>query len=105
MKKENSVNLKAGDVPGRLTRARAAAFRASGQLPPLKGVSQQSQKQLLEANPKRAVSNNACLPRKKRAALQDVSNICCEDTDRSSLNATKIQVAMHPACSKQAPTT
>ncbi|XP_061338542.1 cyclin-A2-4-like [Gastrolobium bilobum] len=91
MKKENSVILKSGEFTGRLTRARAAAFRASGQLPPLKGVAQASQKQPLGANPKRAVSDNTCLPHKKRVALQDVTNVCCENTYRSCFNATKIQ--------------
>lgn len=101
MKKEKSVTLKAGEVNGRLTRARAAAFRASGQLPPLKGVAQESQKQPQVANPKRAVSDNTCLPRKKRAVLQDVTNISCENTYRSCSNATKIQVAMHPVFCKE----
>ncbi|MED6218373.1 hypothetical protein PIB30_026211 [Stylosanthes scabra] len=79
MKRENNVTLKVGDHPGRLTRARAAAFRASGQLPPSKGVSQQNEKQLVKGNPK------------KRAALQDVSNIFCETKGRGSSNVTKIQ--------------
>ncbi|XP_057733882.1 cyclin-A2-4 isoform X1 [Arachis stenosperma] len=91
--KENSVTLKAGELPCRLTRARAAAFRASGQLPPLKEpAKQQNQKQpQLRANPKRAVSDNACLQRKKRAVLQDVTNVFCENTYRSCFNSTKIQ--------------
>ncbi|KAJ1404061.1 Cyclin-like [Sesbania bispinosa] len=91
MKKEKSVTVKAGEVPGRLTRARAAAFRASGQLPPLKGAPQGSQKQSLGANSKRAVSDNTCLPRKKRAVFQDVTNVCCENTYTSCFNAAKIQ--------------
>ena len=95
MKKENSVMLKAGELPGRLTRARAAAFRASGQLPPLKEPAQQNQKQPLQANPKKAVSAKAGLQRKKRAALQDVTNVCCENTYRSCFNSTKIQVFIH----------
>ncbi|KAL1340458.1 cyclin-A2-4 isoform X2 [Arachis duranensis] len=91
--KENSVTLKAGELPCRLTRARAAAFRASGQLPPVKEpAKQQNQKQpQLRANPKRAVSDNACLQRKKRAVLQDVTNVFCENTYRSCFNSTKIQ--------------
>ncbi|KAL1292831.1 cyclin-A2-4 isoform X2 [Arachis ipaensis] len=91
--KENSVTLKAGELPCRLTRARAAAFRASGQLPPLKEpAKQKNQKQpQLRANPKRAVSDNACLQRKKRAVLQDVTNVFCENTYRSCFNSTKIQ--------------
>ncbi|KAL1298138.1 hypothetical protein HN51_042546 [Arachis hypogaea] len=91
MKKENNVTRNVGDLPRRLTRAQAAAFLASGQLPPSKGVSQQKEKQLVKGNPKRAVSDNACLPRKKRAALQDVSNIFCETKGKGCLNAPKIQ--------------
>nr|AFK37644.1 unknown [Lotus japonicus] len=91
MKKDNSVALKDGEVPARWTRARAAAFRASGQLPPLKGVPQGIEKQPLGANLKRAVSDNTCLPRKKRAVLQDVSNTCSESSYRSCFNATKNQ--------------
>ncbi|KAK7349165.1 hypothetical protein VNO77_06312 [Canavalia gladiata] len=91
MKKENSVTLKAVELPGRLTRARAAAICASEQLPPLKGSAQQNQKQLPRVNSKRAVSDNACLQRKKRAVLQDVTNVCCENTYKGCFKSTKIQ--------------
>lgn len=103
MKKDKSIALKDGEVPARWTRARAAAFRASGQLPPLKGVPQGIEKQPLGANLKRAVSDNTCLPRKKRAVLQDVSNTCSESSYRSCFNATKNQVAMHPIGCEQSP--
>lgn len=88
MKKEKGVTTKAEEVPGRLTRARAAAaaLTESGQMPPLKGVAQENQKQV---NPKRAVSDDQCLPRKKRPALQDTTNICCDEN-------TKVQVVIHP---------
>ncbi|KAI4329290.1 hypothetical protein L6164_021573 [Bauhinia variegata] len=91
MKKENIVTLKAEELPGRLTRARAAALCASGQLPPLKEQPQINQKQPLRANPKRAASDNTCLQRKKRTALQDVTNICCDNSNRNCFNPTKIQ--------------
>ncbi|GAU11036.1 hypothetical protein TSUD_113290 [Trifolium subterraneum] len=71
-------NLSAGEVSSRLTRARAAALSATGQLPPLKDARQETQKQTLRANSKRAVSDDAYLPHKKRGILQDVTNISCE---------------------------
>jgi hypothetical protein len=80
-----SVSLKAGEVSTRLTRARAAALSATGQLPPLKEISQENQKHPLVTNSKRAVSDVTYLPHKKRGILQDVTNICCE-----------VQVVMHP---------
>jgi cyclin-A len=76
MKKDKSVSSKAGEVPVRLTRARAAALSATGQLPPLKDAAQESQKHPQGTNSERAVSDDTCLPRKKRAALEDVTNIC-----------------------------
>lgn len=84
--------LKAGEVPSRLTRARAAALSATGQLPPLKKVAEESQKNPLRANSKRAVSDDTYLPHKKRAILHDVTNIRCEKTYRSGLNPTENQV-------------
>ncbi|XP_050884371.1 cyclin-A2-4 isoform X2 [Lathyrus oleraceus] len=83
--------LKAGEVPSRLTRARAAALSATGQLPPLKKVAEESQKNPLRANSKRAVSDDTYLPHKKRAILHDVTNIRCEKTYRSGLNPTENQ--------------
>ncbi|MED6161091.1 hypothetical protein PIB30_057488 [Stylosanthes scabra] len=81
---------KAGELPCRMTRARAAAFRALGQLPPLKEPAQH-RNQKPRANPKRPVSDNACPQRKKRAVLQDVTNVFCDNTYRSCFNSTKIQ--------------
>jgi cyclin-A len=76
MKKDKSVSSKAGEVPVRLTRARVAALSATGELPPLKDdVAQESQKHPQGTNSERAVSDDTCLPRKKRAALEDVTNI------------------------------
>ncbi|KAH1085183.1 hypothetical protein AAZX31_07G032400 [Glycine max] len=92
MKKENSVMLKAGELPGRLTRARAAAaLRAYGQLPPLKERAQQNQNQLSRVNSKRAVSDNTCVQRKRKAVLQEVTNVCCENAYKACLNSTNIQ--------------
>lgn len=92
MKKENSVTLKAGELPGRLTRARAAAaLRASGQLPPLKERAQQNQNQLSRVNSKRAVSDNTCVQRKRKAVLQEVTNVCRENAYKGCFNSTKIQ--------------
>ena len=95
MKKENSVTLKTSELPGRLTRARAAALRACGKLPPLKYPIQGNQKQPLQVNSKRAASDNTCLQPKRRAVLQDVTNVCCENSYRNCFNATKVQVIFH----------
>ncbi|XP_054783221.1 cyclin-A2-4 [Prosopis cineraria] len=90
MKKENIGSSKAAELPGRLTRARAAAFHANVQLPPLKEPRQQNQKPL-RAKSKRATSDQTCPQRKKRAVLQDVTNVFCENSYKSCFNATKIQ--------------
>ncbi|KAK7389535.1 hypothetical protein VNO78_24666 [Psophocarpus tetragonolobus] len=83
MKKENSVTLKARERPGRLTRARAAAaLRTSGQ---------QNQNQLSRVNSKTTVSDTSCLQRKKRAVLQEVTNVYCENAYKGCFNSTKIQ--------------
>ncbi|XP_019436397.1 PREDICTED: cyclin-A2-4-like isoform X5 [Lupinus angustifolius] len=91
MKKEKSVTLTALELPGRLTRSQAASCSESRQFPPLKVVTQQNQKQSKGANPKRPVSDNTRLGRKRRSVLRDVTNISCENTYSSSFNATKIQ--------------
>nr|XP_023909407.1 cyclin-A2-3 isoform X2 [Quercus suber] len=98
MRKENLVTVKGGELTAPLTRARAAAFRVSGQLPPLKAPTQQDLKRTLQGNPKKTAldennnaPSNACLKRKKRAVLQDVTNSCCNGSYRSCLNAAKIQ--------------
>jgi len=75
MKKDKSVSSEAGEVPVRSTRERAAALSATGQLPPLNDVAQESQKLPQGANSERAVSDDTCLPHKKRTALEDVTNI------------------------------
>ncbi|CAB4303220.1 unnamed protein product [Prunus armeniaca] len=100
MKRENMVTSNVRELPGRITRARAAALHTSGQMPPIKPPTQQSQKQAVRTNPKRAATDenstkaagNACLQRKRRAVLQDVTNACCKPSYGSCFNATKIQV-------------
>ncbi|XP_058751835.1 cyclin-A2-4-like [Vicia villosa] len=102
--------MKAGEVPSRLTRARAAALSATGQLPPLKKVAEESQKHPLRANSKRAVSDDTYLPHKKRAILHDVTNVRCEKSNRSCLNPTETQAKKRklnkpaqPGVSKEVP--
>ncbi|MBA0695753.1 hypothetical protein Goari_002355 [Gossypium aridum] len=98
MRKENVVSANGGEFNGRLTRARAAALCASRQLP-LKAPTQPDQKRVLPANTKRTASDgnntnaaeNAGHHCKKRAVLQDVANICCNNSYRMCINATKIQ--------------
>lgn len=96
MKKENLVNANAREVPDRVTRSRTAALVASQQIPPLKAPIQQNKKRALQTNPKRAANDennsNACLQRKKRVVLQDVTNVCCDHSYRTCFNKTKIQV-------------
>ncbi|MBA0871426.1 hypothetical protein Goshw_025498 [Gossypium schwendimanii] len=98
MRKENVVSANGGEFNGRLTRARAAALCASRQLP-LKAPTQPDQKRVLRANTKRTASDgnntnaaeNAGHHCKKRAVLQDVANVCCNNSYRMCINATKIQ--------------
>lgn len=95
MGKENGVSANVGALNGRITRARAAMLRASGQLPPLNAPKQPDQKRVSRANTKRSAldeNQNAGLQHKKRAVLQDVTNVCCNNSYKSCINATKIQV-------------
>ncbi|KAL3610577.1 hypothetical protein D5086_001597 [Populus alba] len=97
MKKENILPSNFRQLNGPVTRA--AALRASGKMPTLKASSKQDQKRILRANPKRAAldENNTSGPanagnqRKRRAVLQDVTNVCCENSYTSCFSATKIQ--------------
>ncbi|KAK8992809.1 hypothetical protein V6N11_048879 [Hibiscus sabdariffa] len=94
MRKENVVSANVGEFNGRLTRARAAALCASRELP-----TQPDQKRVLRANLKRTSldENNANATEKaghqskKRAMLQDVTNVFCNSSNRKCFNATKIQ--------------
>lgn len=68
----------------RITRARAKSLGISGGLPPLKPPMIKDLKKVAPSDSKRAVTdgNNAavgdaaCLQPKKRAVLQDVTNVC-----------------------------
>ncbi|GAV60974.1 Cyclin_N domain-containing protein/Cyclin_C domain-containing protein [Cephalotus follicularis] len=100
MKKENIVASYVGDGNGRITRARAAALCSTGQLSPIKEAPmEQDPKWGLRANKKRAplgdnnsnVPDKLCVHRKRRAVLQDVTNVCCGNSYRSCFNATKFQ--------------
>ncbi|XP_022720887.1 cyclin-A2-4-like [Durio zibethinus] len=99
MRKENVVSANVVALNGRITRARAAALHASGQLPPLNAPNQPDQKRVLQANTKRTaleenninVPENAGLRCKKRAVLQDVTNVCSKNSYNKCFNATKIQ--------------
>ncbi|KAE8718415.1 Cyclin-A2-3 [Hibiscus syriacus] len=99
MRKENVVSANVGEFNGRITRARAAALCASSQLPPLKASTQPDQKRILRANLKRTslgenstnAAENAGHQSKKRAALQDVTNVFCNNSYRKCFNAPKIQ--------------
>ncbi|XP_024452948.2 cyclin-A2-4 isoform X2 [Populus trichocarpa] len=97
MKRENVLpsNFRHGNGP--ITRA--AALRASGTMPPLKAPTKQDWKRNLRTNRKRAAldenstsrpdnADNQC---KRRAVLQDVTNVCCENSYTSCFSATKIQ--------------
>ncbi|XP_048443107.1 cyclin-A2-4-like isoform X1 [Pyrus x bretschneideri] len=99
MKRENTVTAHVRELPGRITRARAASLHTSGHIPPPKPPTQQSQKQALRTNSKRAATDenitnatgNACIQRKRRAVLQDVTNALCKPSYANCFNATKIK--------------
>ncbi|KAK1579002.1 hypothetical protein Q3G72_034853 [Acer saccharum] len=100
MKSQSSITANVGDLNGRITRARAAALRSSGDMAPSKATTEQNKKRVLRGNPKRAaldentttnVPDNQVLQRKRRAVLQDVTNVVCENSYMNCFNATKIQ--------------
>lgn len=101
MKRENPVTANGRELPGRITRSKAAALAASGQLPPLKAPTQQNKKRASQTNSKRSATDenhisaeNARLQSKKRVVLQDVTNVCCENSYRNCFNANKVQVGI-----------
>ncbi|KAA3455541.1 cyclin-A2-4-like [Gossypium australe] len=105
MRKENGVSANVGALNGRITRARAATLRASGQLPLLNAPKQPDQKRVSRANTKRSAldeNHNAGLQHKKRAVLQDVTNVCCNNSYKSCINATKIQAKSNKQARKGA---
>ncbi|KAI7986007.1 Cyclin-A2-4 [Camellia lanceoleosa] len=97
MKKENIVVANVGEPTTRITRARAAACRATGGIPQSEAPKQQDQKRVLRINSKRAaldeVKNSAPVTagvqHKRRAVLNDVTNVCC-DSYKNCLIAAKI---------------
>ncbi|XP_022959817.1 cyclin-A2-4-like [Cucurbita moschata] len=97
-KEENHIRVNIGEFPGRITRARAAAFSASAQLPP-RVPAQQQEKRVAQANRKRAASeekschsiDKSLRPYKRRAVLQDVSNVSCEPSYSECFDAAKVQ--------------
>ncbi|KAK9282256.1 hypothetical protein L1049_005170 [Liquidambar formosana] len=99
MKKENLVIANVQEPTARVTRARAAAFRASSGMTTSKASMQQDQKRTLRTNSKRAALDEknsnapdaACLQRKRRAVLQNVTNVFCENSYTNCINATKIR--------------
>ncbi|KAF5204856.1 Cyclin-a2-1 [Thalictrum thalictroides] len=90
---------------GRITRARAAAYRASGGMLPPKPCTRQTQKECPEANSKRSGSDENCSvsvtgQNKRRAVLKDVTNVLCESSYKSCMNAAKIQTRGRKQSSK-----
>uniref|UniRef100_A0A1D1YVE0 Cyclin-A2-1 n=1 Tax=Anthurium amnicola TaxID=1678845 RepID=A0A1D1YVE0_9ARAE len=103
--KENTVVTGYAEVPARLTRARAAACRATGSVLSLKpsltkpesnrasrgnsiGIVQD------ENNPR--VSLPAAVQHKKRAVLKDVTNVCCESTYKKACHQTGSALLARP---------
>ncbi|XP_031259973.1 cyclin-A2-4 [Pistacia vera] len=99
MKKQNSMTSNFGEFAGRVTRARAAALCSAGQMPPSKAPREENKTRALRGNPKRAAldENNNNAPdnpqhqHKRRAVLQDATNVFCGSSYKSCFNATKIQ--------------
>lgn len=98
MKKENCSNSAVDAHCGRITRARAAAFRATGGLPPLpSSVANPERKQ--SCSKRRAHDeNNYIAPCpvgsqcKKRAVLKDVSNTSSQNAPKTWIPTGKVQV-------------
>lgn len=99
MEKENWATANAEELTTRVTRSRAATYRASKQMLPKNASMPQEQKRTSQSNLKRPAleeKNNAAsattAPQcKKRAVLKDVANICCENLYMNCIDATKIQ--------------
>ncbi|KAJ4718209.1 Cyclin A2 [Melia azedarach] len=98
MKKQDSVAATVG-YTGRMTRSRAANLKSSTCVASSSAPTEQNKKGVLQAKPKRAaldenninVADNPRRQPKRRAVLQDVTNVCCDNAYRSCFNATKIQ--------------
>ncbi|KAL0330798.1 UNVERIFIED_CONTAM: Cyclin-A2-1 [Sesamum angustifolium] len=83
----------------RITRARAKVLRPSNGLPPLYPSAKQDNRRVLQANSKRAASDNNktaassadCPQHKRRAVLKDVTNITCQSLYINCTNAATCQ--------------
>ncbi|KAJ7966114.1 Cyclin [Quillaja saponaria] len=102
MNKENTTYAKDEEPPVRMTRARAKTLSSLGGIPPSSRPSfKHEKKQRPRANPKRAASDTnktsvittAGLQHKKRAVLNDVTNISNEKICLNSINISKAQAS------------
>ncbi|CAL9174382.1 unnamed protein product [Musa hybrid cultivar] len=100
MKKEGSLGASFEAPCGRITRARAAACRANGKLPPLMpSVANAEKKQTRRSNFKRAAFDEnshgshpaASQCKKKRAVLTDVTNMFSQNSSRNWVPAGKVK--------------
>ncbi|CAL9048995.1 unnamed protein product [Musa banksii] len=100
MKKEGSLGTSFEAPCGRITRARAAACRANGKLPPLMpSVANAEKKQTCRSNLKRAAFDEnshgshpaASQCKKKRAVLTDVTNMFSQNSSRNWVPAGKVK--------------
>ncbi|XP_071903242.1 cyclin-A2-4-like [Coffea arabica] len=94
MMKENLVKSAVGEPTGRITRARAAAYRQSGDMHSKELSKLQDEKLNLKRPALNGRNNDAppnpCNQPKRRAVLEDVTNVFCKNSRRKCLNATKI---------------
>ncbi|CDP18418.1 unnamed protein product [Coffea canephora] len=87
----------------RITRARAKALGQSGGLPPLYPSSKPNDNRVLRPNFKRTAPDEnkpvttaaACHQHKKRAVLNDVTNIICKNSYRRCISSPKLQEKKH----------
>ncbi|XP_042385708.1 cyclin-A2-1-like isoform X1 [Zingiber officinale] len=97
MKKENRSSSALDAHCGRITRARAAAFRATGGLPPLpSSVANPERKQ--SCSKRRAHDENSYIAPcpigsqcKKRAVLKDVTNTSSQNASKAWMSTSKVQ--------------
>ena len=94
MKNKNILAAVVRDPTARVTRAQAAASQSSEGMNNLDASKQHLQKR---NNSKRVAldEKNSCAPtnqHKRRAVLKDVTNICCDNSYRNCVNATKLTV-------------
>lgn len=101
MDKENTTAAKVEKPTVRITRARSKALGLSGGIfPSSKPSFKQDQKHVLRSKFKRAASDEnkasmaapAGTQHKRRAVLEDVTNILCENSLMNRIHSSKIQV-------------